>query len=75
MNTPCLSVIMPIYNEKKTVYSVISSVLKQPEVRELILINDGSNDGTHDELENIKTSDSRIILIHHKYNLKILKNP
>lgn len=59
---------MPIYNEKKTVYSVISSVLKQPEVRELILINDGSNDGTHDELENIKTSDSRIILIHHKYN-------
>jgi|GEM_PF-4872381 len=40
MNTPCLSVIMPVYNEASTVEEVIRKVLQQSEVEELITLND-----------------------------------
>ncbi|MFY8267836.1 MAG: glycosyltransferase family 2 protein, partial [Terrimicrobiaceae bacterium] len=54
----CLSVIMPVYNERATVVGVIHAVLQQPQVAELIVVNDASSDGTREELERIKNSDS-----------------
>jgi glycosyltransferase involved in cell wall biosynthesis len=65
---PCLSVIMPVYNERATVASVIATVLKQPEVTELIIVNDASSDGTREELEKVALGDSRIRLFHHEQN-------
>ncbi len=65
---PCLSVIMPVYNERATVASVIATVLKQPEVVELIIVNDASSDGTREELERVAAEDSRIRLFHHERN-------
>ncbi len=65
---PCLSVIMPVYNERATVASVIGTVLKQPEVAELIIVNDASSDGTREELERVAAGDSRIRLFHHERN-------
>jgi len=65
---PCLSVIMPVYNERATVADVIQAVLRQPEVSELIIINDASYDGTGEELERVKTSDPRIRVMHHEKN-------
>ena len=66
--TPCLSVIMPVYNEQATVVDMIETVLRQPQVSELIVVNDASSDGTRDELERIRAYDSRICLIHHDVN-------
>lgn len=63
-----LSVIMPVYNEGATVAAVIETVLKQPEVAELIVVNDASTDETKDELERISKSDQRIRLLHHEKN-------
>ena len=63
-----LSVIMPVYNEQATVVDVIETVLRQPEVAELIIVNDASSDGTREELERVATGDSRIRLIHHERN-------
>jgi glycosyltransferase involved in cell wall biosynthesis len=37
---PCLSVILPVYNKRATVTGVIETVLHQPEVAELIIVND-----------------------------------
>jgi len=65
---PCLSVIMPVYNERATVASVIGTVLNQPEVAELIIVNDASSDGTREELEKVKGSDQRIRLFHYEEN-------
>lgn len=63
-----LSVIMPVYNELATVAGVIKAVLKQPEVAELIVVNDASRDGTLEELERVKETDPRIRLFHHEKN-------
>ncbi len=41
-----LSVVMPVYNEVKTVEDIISRVLSVPVVHELIIVDDFSTDGT-----------------------------
>ena len=45
---PCLSVVMPCFNEAQTVKIVIEQVLASPYTRELIVVDDGSTDGTQD---------------------------
>ncbi|MFB2969902.1 glycosyltransferase [Aerosakkonema sp. BLCC-F183] len=50
-----ISVIIPVYNGKKTIRETIESVLHQTfSDWELIVINDGSNDGTLEVIANIK---------------------
>ncbi len=45
-----LSVVMPCYNEKKTIRAIVALVLKQPFDIELIIVDDCSKDGTRDIL-------------------------
>lgn len=68
MMDQCLSVVMPVYNEVGTVAQVVAQVLMQPSVAELIIVNDASNDGTREVLENLKSSDERVRVIHHDKN-------
>jgi glycosyltransferase involved in cell wall biosynthesis len=42
----CLSVVIPAYNEAATLVSVVEAVLKLPQVFEVIVVDDGSTDGT-----------------------------
>ena len=49
---PLLSVVMPVYNERELVMEAIDRVLKAPvESLELIVVEDGSKDGTRELLE------------------------
>jgi glycosyltransferase involved in cell wall biosynthesis len=64
----CLSIVMPVYNEHKTVSFVVDSVLRQPDVAELIIVNDASTDGTKLKLEELQHSDPRIKVFHHEHN-------
>jgi glycosyltransferase involved in cell wall biosynthesis len=59
---------MPVYNERLTVASVVATVLRQPAVAELIIVNDASTDGTKEELELVSATDPRIRLLHHSKN-------
>lgn len=59
---------MPVFNERATLASIVEIVLLQPQVAELVIVNDASNDGTREELERIKDSDSRIRIHHHEKN-------
>ena len=47
---PCLSVVMPVYNEAATVAEVIKVVLAQRPVQQLVIVDDASTDGTWDKL-------------------------
>lgn len=53
-----LSVIIPVFNEEKTILQVIGRVLEQPYDLEVIVVDDGSTDGTRALLESIK--DNRV---------------
>ncbi len=47
---PLLSVVMPVYNERATIEEIIRRVLVVPIRTELIVVDDGSKDGTRDIL-------------------------
>ena len=64
---PLISVIMPTYNRKNIIRKAITSVLNQSYANfELIIIDDGSNDGTYNLLKSLK--DERIHILHHEKN-------
>jgi glycosyltransferase involved in cell wall biosynthesis len=47
LKDPLLSVVMPVYNERNTIEEMISRVVAVPGIRlELIVVDDGSRDGT-----------------------------
>ncbi|MEW6188667.1 MAG: glycosyltransferase family 2 protein [Actinomycetota bacterium] len=43
---PKIAVIIPAYNEEERISSVLSEVMKVPLIDEIIVVNDGSTDGT-----------------------------
>ena len=64
-----LSIIIPCYNEVKTIENIINKVKKIKLIenfkKEIVVVNDGSNDGTTNILNQIEN----IILINHQKNL------
>jgi glycosyltransferase involved in cell wall biosynthesis len=50
LTNPLLSVVMPVYNERNTIEEIIPRVLSVPIRTELIVVDDGSTDGTRDLL-------------------------
>jgi glycosyltransferase involved in cell wall biosynthesis len=50
---PLLSVVMPVYNERATIQEIIRRVLAVPIRIELIVVDDGSTDGTRDLLADL----------------------
>ena len=65
---PCLSVIMPVYNEAATVAEIIRRVLEQGAVQELIIVDDCSSDSTLQVLQKLASQENRIRLFSHDAN-------
>ncbi len=64
-DNPLVSVIIPVYNVMPYIIQCLDSVQKQTyEKLEIILINDGSNDGSEKFCNEIKKLDPRIVVIH-----------
>ena len=62
---PKVSIIVPVYNAEKAIARLIDSVLAQEyEDFELLLMNDGSKDGTAAILDEYAAKDSRIKVVH-----------
>jgi len=58
-----LTIVIPAYNEEQTVRDVISAVRKAPYDKEIIIVDDGSTDGTRRVLEQYAGSrDVRVLL-------------
>src|SRR5262245_30926824 len=54
IESPLLSVVMPVYNERATIEEIIPRVLSVPMRVELIVVDDCSTDGTRDQLVALK---------------------
>lgn len=64
---PLVSVVMPCYNSAPTLTAAVESVLSQTYQNfELLLVNDGSNDGVTPELCDAFCVDTRVRVIHQK---------
>lgn len=63
---PCLSVVMPAYNEQATVQAAIDAVLASPWVAQLVVVDDCSSDGTAAILDTI--TDERVTRLRHGIN-------
>ena len=65
LTDPLLSVVMPVYNERETIEEIIPRVLAVPVRIELIVVDDGSKDGTRDLLAKLKE----------QYNFRLILQP
>ena len=65
---PCLTVVMPVYNEAPTVAEIVQLVLAQRPVLQLVIVDDCSADGTWDKLLELAQTDPRITIFHHEVN-------
>jgi glycosyltransferase involved in cell wall biosynthesis len=71
---PLVSIILPTYNGAATLNRAIKSVLSQTYQNwELIIISDGSADGTKALVEKFSSADERIIFIENEHNMGIQK--
>ena len=52
-----LSVVMPAYNERKTIREIVQRVLAVPIEKEIVIVDDGSTDGTRDILRELDGKD------------------
>ena len=63
-----LSVIVPAYNEAKTIESVLEKVLAQPSVMEVVVVDDASSDGTWERLQTLASKNRKIRTARHPAN-------
>ena len=63
----CLTVVIPCYNEEKTITELVTRVLGQELVREVLVINDASTDRSLEKLAQIR--DRRVTVISNPKNL------
>ena len=67
MDSPLISIVMPVYNAEKWIETGIQSVKNQSyEKWELIVVNDGSNDATLELCNKISSTDERIVIYNQK---------
>jgi glycosyltransferase involved in cell wall biosynthesis len=67
---PCLSVVIPCYNEEGTVAALIDRVLASPWTAEVVVVDDGSTDGSRKVLEDLvgQPGYERVRVFHQGHN-------
>ena len=63
-----ISVIIPVYNAAAFIEKAVYSALQQPEVAEVIIVNDGSTDNSLKILAQLQQTDNRVKIYHHENN-------
>lgn len=70
MNTPLVSIVVPVYNSEKTISKCLDSLISQTFKNiEIICVNDCSKDNSLQVLNEYASKDSRIVVINHKKNM------
>lgn len=59
----CVSAIIPARNEEGTIARAVASVAEQPEIREIIVVNDQSGDGTGEILRRLAAQQPKLRVV------------
>lgn len=62
----CVSVLVPIYNEVDHIDELLRQIQASPVEKEIIIIDDGSNDGTQQKLRDLRPSSDITIIFHQR---------
>ena len=65
---PKISVIVPIYNEFKTLESIVAKLHEVPLPMEIICVNDASSDGSAEVMDRLKAQGRIQQALHHPVN-------
>ncbi len=65
---PSVSIIIPVYNERCTIREIFQKVQAAPFDKEIIIVDDGSTDGTKDLLKLVENEEG-IKVIYHPHNM------
>ncbi len=65
---PSIAVIIPVYNESQGIRRVLEVVCQTPVLQEIIVVDDGSKDGSVQTVVQAQVCDNRIRLITHPKN-------
>lgn len=57
---------MPVYNERETIQEIIRRVKESPVVNEIIIVDDGSTDGTREILDGLRNEKLIQVILHDK---------
>jgi glycosyltransferase involved in cell wall biosynthesis len=63
-----LTVVVPTYNEFDTIAVIIERLVQIPHLLEIIVVNDGSTDGTGETLDKLSLEYSQLCVMHHPKN-------
>lgn len=67
--TPLLSVVVPVYNEMATLRQIVDAVRAVPIDKEIVLVDDGSKDGSRDLVQELQRTFPDVRAILHPQNM------
>jgi dolichol-phosphate mannosyltransferase len=62
----CVSVLVPVYNEAAHVDELLQAIHASPVKKEIIIVDDGSTDGTREKLQALPPIDDLTVVFHEK---------
>jgi glycosyltransferase involved in cell wall biosynthesis len=65
---PCVSVIVPVYNEENTIGDILGKILRQSCVQEVIVVDDCSGDQSSQKVQELARVHDQIRLVRHESN-------
>ncbi|HEV2324528.1 MAG TPA: glycosyltransferase family 2 protein [Terracidiphilus sp.] len=68
MTSPCLSVVIPVFNEEKTLARVVERVAAIPHLLEIVIVDDASTDSTPQTIEALASRFPQVVFTRHSRN-------